>query len=329
MKRFQIAALFLALGILLLGCQNSQSAQPTPAASPSLSHFESYVSQTAFSFPKSWQYQEDEDYIQGLTAAFTFTGGTVGIQFVWLSDQQAKSNVFLQQIEMDDVQEQALSAGPYAGKLISGVQSGAYTIAYEGSRSWYDTAPRLFMRVVLQAADQATFTKERGNLLAMLGSVTIQTDANPPAIDMTQLDTYDFKSDFGFSIKTPQQWMLQPEGDAEHETLTLSFSVQSGDNTYRTELATVTRTEFDAVIKSLKDLEKYDDVYNYTFAQSGGISNMTCLQEGKINRVSVMMQKVGSRYRYLWVSSKLRPMLDAAYYQSVIVPINQSILWKK
>ncbi len=327
MKRLQTAALILAMSLLFAGCQKPQNVQPSPTAAASLSHFESYVSQTAFSFPKSWQYQDD-DTSDGLGAAFTFTGGTMVIQFLWMNEEQVKGNVFLQQIEMDDVQEQVYSAGPYAGKIITGVESGAHTIAFEGSRDWYGTSAKLYMRTVLQTADNDSYAKERSNLLAMLQSVTVSTDANPQAVDMA-LQTYDFKSDFELLVKAPPDWMLNPQGDAEHGYVTLSFDVASGDNTYRVELATVTQSEFNGVIQSLKDLAKYEDVFDYSFKQISGVYTMTCLQEGKINRASIQVQKTGGKIRYLWVSSTLRPALDAAYYQSVIVPLGQTIQWKK
>ena len=230
---------------------------------------------------------------------------------------------------MDDVQEQAYAAGPYAGKLITGTYSGANTIAFEGSRDWYGTSAKLYMRTVLQATGGDTYAKERANLLEMLQSVTVTTDASLPAIDMATLQSYDFKSDFGLFVKAPKDWMLNPQGDAEHGYITLSFDVASGDNTYRVELAEVSQGDFNGVVQSLKDLAKYEDVYDYSFKQAGGVYTVSCLQQGKINRASILVQKTGGKIRYLWVSSMLRPALDAAYYQSVIVPLGQTIQWKK
>lgn len=329
MNRKRIA-MVLALCIALAGCTKTGTVQTTPATSQALSEFESYVAQTSFSFPQSWVYDEEdeEDVGAGLQAAFTFEGGTIALQFLWMDQGQADRNVFLQQIDMNNVQEQALNAGPYTGKIISGVENATYIIAFEGCRDWYAQSAKLYLRVVLSAANEAVFAEQRANLMAMLSSVSVSSDTAPAAIE-AKAETYDFKDEFGLFLQAPSVWMLNPKGDAEHQSITLSFSIADGDNLFRVQLATVEQKEYDELVASLKTLSEYEDVYGYTFSEKSGVIQVFCMQEGKINRMMLTRQKTGGKIRYLLTNSMLRPVLDSAYYQSAVAPVIKTIQWKQ
>ena len=325
-------ALFLSLMLALCGCTGSAGLpQPTPSLSPgpALSLFESYVAQTSFRFPQSWEYQQDEVVSEGLTALYTFEGGQAGVQFLWMDESQQERNVFLSQLELEDVSEQDMRAGAYEGKLVSGAENGVYTLAFEGARPWYDASLRLYMRVVVETVGEEVFIREREHLLLMLDSVSISTDADLPVLDPSQTQTYDYSEDFGLIIDAPERWWMRPDYDAENRYLALDFEVATGDNVFRVETGTVSAQAYDAMVQSLKDLGTHEDVYEFVYAQSGQEHTATCLHEGKINRVRLLWQRVGDDVRYLWCSSALRPALDAAYYQSAVVPSMQSIQWEE
>lgn len=323
----------LLLGSLLIAAGCAKSAQPTPTAGAGTKSgtlkFESYVTQTSFSFPKSWEYEDEEQVKEGTTALFSFGGGRVAMQFLWMDAAQQQRNVFLQQLPMDDVTEQVYRADTYEGILASGVEDDMRVVAFEGSRPWYDTNLRLFWRVVMEADSDETYIRERPNLLNLLQSVTVATDANPAAITPDMLMRYDFKEDYGLLVTAPNNWSLRPDYNIETGYISLSFQAETGDNAYRVEMATVDKAQYDGMVDSLKRLGSDEDVYAYAYEYRGGIHTVTCMQEGKINRVRLTMQKDGSQIRYLWVSSTFRPVLDAAYYQNVIVTCIERIVWKK
>lgn len=327
MKR--ITGLALAFTVLLAaaGCAGTpEQTEPTATAS-STARFESYVAQTSFCFPKSWAYQDDEDIDEGMTALFTFDNGQAAVQFLWMDETQAQRNVFLQQLEMDDVTSKAYSAGPYSGTLMSGAEGEAYTAAFEGSRDWYDVSPKLYLRVVIEVQGESAYEKEYRNLLDLLSSIAVTEDEEPAAMDESAFETYDFLEDFGLKLEAPNKWCLSPEYDFENDYIALNFEVADGDNVYRVETGTVSQQEYDDIVQSLRDVEQNEDVYDYLFRQDNGVYGMTCLQEGKMNQVRLSSKEVDGGIRYLWVSAALRPVLYDAYAKSVIVYCFESIEW--
>ena len=228
---------------------------------------------------------------------------------------------------MDDVTAEAYTAGAYEGTLVSGVEDEKHTVAFEGSRSWYDVAPKLYMRAVVEATGENAYTMQRQNFLDLLASITVTQDADPPAVDQRTLERYDFVEDFGLALTAPNSWWLTPDYDFENSLLILEFEAAAGDSIYRVETGAVTQTQYEDIVRSLRDLEGHEDVYGYAFSQHNGVVEVTCLQEGKINRVRLSKKEENGRVRYLWVSSALRPVLDEAYYQTVIVPSMDSIDW--
>jgi len=328
MKRCMLWAICLMFCLTLIGCGKTQKAQPTPTGQSTLSQFESYITQTAFSFPKSWEYQDDSEQ-SGMTAVFAFSGGNAAVQFLWMNEEQVKSNVFLQQLDIDEVQEQAYTAGPYEGKLVVGSDRGTYTIAFEGSRNWYDTKPKLYMRIVMNTDNGEIFEKERPNFQNLLQSVTTTADEPPQAVDISTLYKYDYIKEFGLALSAPETWLLEPYMNEEDSLISLTYAVAAGENTFRVELATVSQKEYDQMVQSLKELDKGSDVYDFTYQQKDGVLSVTCLREGRMNRVRLISQKVGGKIRYLWASSTLRPVIDAAYFENLIVPMIDGIEWKK
>jgi hypothetical protein len=332
MKKRALAALWLCAAALLFGCDaNKPSVTPSPVPTPmsALVQFESYVTQTGFSFPKHWEYQQDDGIDEGMTALFAFDGGRVGVQFLWMDDAQAQRNVFLQQLSTDNVTTQPYAAGAYEGTVLFGDERGTYMVAFEGSRAWYGRPERLYMRIVFQADGEEVFALERPNMMALLESVEVSVDQTPPGVESGMIERYDYTEDFGLALSAPNSWWMIPDYDMENGFVALSFEAASGGNAYRVELGTLGRAAFEGIVESLKELEHDEDVFDYAYRLSGGVHHVMCVREGKITRVRLESQQVDGSIRYLWTSSALRPVLDEAYYQSVIAPCIDGVVWKK
>ena len=99
MKKVIGMVLILAILLTVCGCTGTQQqTEPTATATATTARFESYATQTTFHFSKSWEYQDDEDVGQGMTALFAFDGGQAAVQFLWMDETQAQHNVFLQAV---------------------------------------------------------------------------------------------------------------------------------------------------------------------------------------------------------------------------------------
>ena len=301
----------LLVAALCAGCGPAVES-PTTTADAQLQSFESYVAQTSFSFPKSWEYQSDEEVDEGLQAIFTFDEGRAAVQFLWMDAQQQAQNVFLDQLDIDEVTETNCQDGAYSGKLVTGKDGSVHTAAFEGSRSWYDTDLMLVMRVLVQADTESVYLTQKRNLDALLASVEVQEDGEVPAVADEDFGTYDFMDTYGLSLSAPTYWDMRPQTGSDG-AFAVSFVVAQGDNEVTVERGTLREEAYQEMLESFQDLGAYEDTYQFEIQQDGDVTTMTCIQEGKINRSTLTATRQGDEVSYLWVTSALRPQLDKAY----------------
>ncbi|MBQ9988581.1 MAG: hypothetical protein IJP30_02475 [Clostridia bacterium] len=325
MKKRGWSAAILAMALVICGC-TAQEQTPLPTAPGSSEQtFESYITQTAFSFPGDWEYQSEDGAEEGMTAWFAFNGGRCAVQFIWMNAAQKAQNVFLEQLDMDDVTEQTYQAGAYQGRRLLG-RDGMYFIqAFEGERPWYNTELALIMRVVAEYEDENTFDRQSEAFDMLLKSTVVNEDADIPAPDMLKTEVLPF-TDFGLAVSAPTAWAYYPEFDMENSSMVVDFEVATGECLVTVEYAGVDKAAYQAMVQSVKSLGENADVYDFHFDQSGQSVWAYCVRQGKIVRIRIEpLRTENGQVRYLWLSSQLRPEIDCAYYETVVEPMWASI----
>ena len=322
-KRGICRLLTLCLAVALCAGCGPGVESPTTTANTQLQSFESYVAQTSFSFPKAWEYQSSEEVDEGLQAIFTFDQGRAAVQFVWMDAQQQAQNVFLEQLDIDEVTQTNCKAGPYSGKLVTGKEGDVQTAAFEGSRGWYDTGLVLVMRVLVQADTDGVFLTQKRNLDALLSSVEVGEDSNLPTVSDVDFGTYDFMDTYGLSVSAPNFWDMKPQTGSDG-AFAVNFVVAQGDNQVSVERGQLSKQAYQQMCDSFKTLGSFEDTYNFQMHQQGDVITMTCIQEGKINRSTLTATHSGDTVTYAWVTSALRPQLDKAY-ADVVEKMVQSV----
>ena len=209
-----LSGIMLALGACNASPLPEQSPSPTPSepiwTDSDLLSYENLVAQTGFSYPRSWEYQEDMEYEEQLEAIFLAENGTqIGVQFLWMDQEAQQKNVFLEQLDVDDVHIEDSSQGVYSGRHLSGRDRQLAVEAYELSRSWYDTPYQLYIRLTL-VTEETHYPQEGGHFQALLQSLYITDDSALQKPSETDWALADFEA-YGFSFHMPAEWGIRPE----------------------------------------------------------------------------------------------------------------------
>lgn len=336
MKATKAAALAVLFSgaLALCACSSQQGGTSNPNTTAKQQQtYQSYVTQTSLYFPADWSYSDDDGINEGMEATFTLPDGQAAMQFVFMTAEQRKNNNFLESFDdVENVDEEAYKAGPYEGTLLTGDLTDQKCLIFEGFRDWYDTGLQLCLRVYMESGNN-TFETQKRNMETMLKSVEVQTDtaADLPDYPQEQWTEYNMMEELGVTFSAPSDWYVAPHTYTEEPRMTANIDIAEGDNTLTVEAATATEDDFEALLKDLKDSIALDGVYNGKMTTQGNTTTMYCLFEGKVNRATIeKLETRDGKVRYLWVSCQLRPILDAKYYESTIVPLMErtEVVWK-
>lgn len=297
------------------------SSQPSQDAAHK--EYQNYLTQTTLRYPASWAYQEtDGDQDSQLSAYFDIEGGSAAIQFFFLTDEQKQANVFLQQLDLDDIAQEQAKAGPYEGLLVSGTDGLDKISVFEGYRGWYDTGVQCLMRVYLNS------TELDGDdlyevMLDMLDSASV-AEQQAPAIQ--QWAEQDFTAEYGIKLSIPSDWYVNPEYYPEDPSLILDFEVAQGGNVVTVEYGTTDKQGYQALLDYTKTFITSSGAVGGAYEEKGNTVTASGLYEGRrtVTKIQKKSSK-GGKIRYLQVSYQLRPDLETTY-RDAIVQMEQSIV---
>lgn len=310
---------------LVAGCTGD--APPAASAQPSedTAHkeYQNYLTQTTLRYPSSWEFQEtDGDQDSQLSAYFDIKGGSAAIQFFFLTDEQRQANVFLQQLDLEDIAQEQAKEGPYEGLLVSGTDGTDKISVFEGYRSWYDTGVQCLMRVYLNSA--ALDSDDLYEIMMdILESASVGQEQVP---EIRQWAEQDFTAEYGIKLSIPSDWYVNPEYYPEDPSLILDFEVAQGGNVVTVEYGTTDKQGYRALLDYTKTFITTGGAIGGTYEEKGNTATASGLYEGRktVTRIEKKSTRNG-KIRYLQISYQLRPDLEAAY-RDTIEQMEQSIV---
>ncbi len=310
---------------LAAGCSQSPaqpSASPTPTQDTTHKEYQNYMTMTTLKYPASWEYQDpDDDQDSSMTAYFDIDGGTAAIQFLFLTEEEKQSNVYLQQLDIDDIAQEEAKAAAYEGLLVSGTDGSDKITVFQGYRSWYDTGLSCMMRVYINST-----TEERDELYEIMMDILESTEVyQEETPEIQQWAEQDFTEEYGIKLSIPSNWYVNPEYYLEKPTLVLKFEVAKGNNVINVEYGTEDQEGYQELLDSAKTFATMQCI-NGTFTQKGNVTEITGIYQGRIAYAKIEKKKtVDGKIKYLMVSYQLRPELQKAY-QDTIDQMVQSIV---
>lgn len=302
--------------LLVAGCgagAQDPEASATPAQDTAHKEYQNYLTMTKLTYPAGWEPKDADDQESQLTTRFTIKGGTAAIQFLFLTPEQAQSNVDLQQLDLDDVAQEQAKAGPYEGLVLSGKDGTDKICTFEGSRAWYDTGTQCVMRVYINSttADSDDLYE---TMMDILESTTVYEEK---AAEITQWAEQDFTEEYGLKLSMPSEWYVNPEYYPEEPGIVLQFEVAQGGNVVTVEYGTTDKSGYNELLEYTRTFIETGGVVGGTIAEKGNTVTAEGLYEGRKTYTKIeKKQTAGGKIKYLQVSYQLRPDLESAYKQA-------------
>lgn len=326
MKKTAAGLAAILLGCLMVaGCTQAPaqpSATPMPTQDTTHKEYQNYMTMTTLKYPASWEYQDpDDDQDSQMTAYFDIDGGTAVLQFLFLTEEEKQSNVYLQQLDIDDIAQEETKAGPYEGLLLSGTNGADKISVFQGYRSWYDTGLYCMLRVYINST-----TEDSDNLyeimMDILESTSVYEEETP---EIQQWAEQDFTEEYGIKLSVPSDWYINPEYYSELPTLVLKFEVQRETTSLGWNTAPKTKKGTSSCWSPQRALPQCQCI-NGTYTQKGNATELSGVYEGRLAYAKIERKKtVDGKIKYLMISYQLRPELQKAY-QGAIDQMAQSIV---
>lgn len=331
----KLSLLLSLLMVFLAGCTTGApsptvTASVTPTATATHYYgYDSYVTQTSFSYPVSWEYQEDDTGVtEGMRAIFLTNDskGQFQVQFVFMSEQEAQEDIWLSQVDCENASLQNASYGGYEGQYLYGTLDEAVVACFTGKRDWYDTSLTLCVRMYLTVpGDESDETLDAFHYL--LSSIRTTTDETPEV--PTEFEPWEYE-EFGLSFQAPVGIYAAPDFYYDEQTIRVVLDLDGQGNTVTIEAGKTTESGIDAFYESMEFDTYTSGAYNGTYHRYSDRVTASCIYEGKIvraqawHRTEASAMLKGDTY-YVCVTSSLRPVYDSAY-QSVVQQIIDSIV---
>lgn len=326
MKKTAAGLAAILLGCLMVaGCTQAPaqpSATPMPTQDTTHKEYQNYMTMTTLKYPASWEYQDpDDDQDSQMTAYFDIDGGTAVLQFLFLTEEEKQSNVYLQQLDIDDIAQEETKAGPYEGLLLSGTNGADKISVFQGYRSWYDTGLYCMLRVYINST-----TEDSDDLYEIMMDILESTSVyEEETTEIQQWAEQDFTEEYGIKLSVPSNWYINPEYYSELPTLVLKFEVAKGNNIIRVEYGTEDKEGYQQLLESAKSFATMQCI-NGTYTQKGNATELSGVYEGRLAYAKIERKKtVDGKIKYLMISYQLRPELQKAY-QGAIDQMAQSIV---
>ncbi|MDL2220060.1 hypothetical protein LJC55_00105 [Eubacteriales bacterium OttesenSCG-928-N14] len=308
----------ILLAFSLLGC-GEEAVTPSPTSSPSsipgsdYYSFISYAAMVQLEYHETWSYDGGEEVSdeEGLAASFSLANGQgeFSVQYLFMDEADWNKNVWLNQLDMDEIVEEGEEVGPFDGRMLTGTTQYGNVVAYAGRMPWYDTGLYLVMHIYFSAPDDYV-QMESARLEHTLQSVqSIATEFGVPEVPGTMLNDF---SEFGITICGTEHGYFQTntETDLVHQ----DFYLDDVGNEISVLCARVPRNEINDIYHQLETEIKATGGYFPQFSRSANGATGRSLYNGKWNVFYMRHTLSGDTANYVMVSAKFRPDFGQDFY---------------